>query len=393
MLLVFAEEELIGHARDVIANDDIARFREDRFFVRRGHGAGRIEVVQEKFLEAAEGTVAVFGDGRMIVDVLEEETLHLRVSLRERVTETGESLRGTANVLHGSGSGSEHALLRGLNEISGEAIQHESKSCIELELLPSSGISSVYLCIGLGENRDFITQSVEIEKFCLPRVVEVSRVVSNFVDPIDELALERRAKFEKILGKMGQLRGGVVVGVLDDALANFKAEIQAGKIKIGTLKLFDDAQRLEIVIEARAVSAHQLVERAFSGVAKGGMADIVNERECFGEFRIEAQSGGNRAGDLRNFESMREAIAKVVGVTDGEDLSLGFEAAESAGMNDAVAIACIHAAIGMRRFRIAAAAREFGAHRPRRACRVQFDERLRQWDLLPNAFLRRFKSS
>ena len=46
----------------------------------------------------------------------------------------------------------------------------------------------------------------------------------------------------------------------------------------------------------------------------------------------------------------------MIGVADREDLRLGFEAAEGARMNDAVAIARVFAAVGMRWFRIAAAA-------------------------------------
>ena len=78
---------------------------------------------------------------------------------------------------------------------------------------------------------------------------------------------------------MREFRRGVIVRVLDDALADFEGEIQAGKIEIGTLKLFDDAKRLEIVIEARAVSAHQLVELLFAGMAEGWMADVMDESE------------------------------------------------------------------------------------------------------------------
>jgi hypothetical protein len=45
----------------------------------------------------------------------------------------------------------------------------------------------------------------------------------------------------------------------------------------------------------------------------------------------------------------------MIGIADREDLSLGFKAAEGARMNDAVAIAGVFTAVGMRRFRMAAA--------------------------------------
>lgn len=235
-------------------------------------------------------------------------------------------------------------------------VEHALERGVEFEFLPSRRISGIDPGVGLGEYGDFVSQSVEIEKASFAGVVEVRRVVGDFIDPIDELGLERGTKIEKIFGKMGQFRGGVIVGVLDDALANFEGEIQARKIQVRALKSFDDAQGLEIVIEARAVNAHQLVEFVLAGMAEGRMADIVNERESLGELRIEAEGGGHRASDLRDFESMGEPIAKMIGVANGKDLRLGFEAAESARVDDAVAVSRVDAAVGMRRLRIAAAA-------------------------------------
>jgi hypothetical protein len=58
-----------------------------------------------------------------------------------------------------------------------------------------------------------------------------------------------------------------------------------------------------------------------------------------------------------------EPVAKVVGVAAGEDLRLGFEAAEGASMNDAIAIALKVVAVGMRGLRKAASAGAFDVHR------------------------------
>lgn len=115
MLLVLAKQELIGHAGDVIANDDVTGFCVGRFFVRDGHGARSIEVKGKKLMEAAHGAVAVFGDGGMIVDVLEQEAFHFSVALRDCFVETGKPARGAANVVHGSCSGRKYALLRGID--------------------------------------------------------------------------------------------------------------------------------------------------------------------------------------------------------------------------------------------------------------------------------------
>ena len=145
--------------------------------------------------------------------------------------------------------------------------------------------------------------------------------------------------------------------MLDDSFANFEGEIQAGEIQIALLELFHDMQRVEVVVEVLAVLRACAVELLFAGVAERRMADIVDQRERFGEIGIQMQRAGNGAGDLRDFEGVGEAIAEMVGIARGEDLRFGFEAAESARMDDAVAVTRVIVAIGMLRLREAAAAR------------------------------------
>ena len=111
--------------------------------------------------------------------------------------------------------------------------------------------------------------------------------------------------------------------------------------------MFDDAQRVKIVIEAAAVGAHQFVEFVFAGMAKWRMANVVNECERFGECGVQAQSGCDGAGDLRNFDGVRQAIAKMIGKAHGENLGLGFQAAKGARVHDAIAVTNVFAAVGV----------------------------------------------
>src|SRR5579875_4079205 len=97
-------------------------------------------------------------------------------------------------------------------------------------------------------------------------------------------------------------------------------------------------------------------------MAEGRMANIVDQSQSLDQIGVEAEGCGNGAADLRDFESMREAIAKMIGEARGEDLRFGFEAAEGARMNDAIAVACIVVAIGMRGFGAAPAAGEPNVH-------------------------------
>jgi len=58
---------------------------------------------------------------------------------------------------------------------------------------------------------------------------------------------------------------------------------------------------------------------------------------------------------LGNFKGMRQAIAKMIGITSGEDLCFGFKSAKGTRMYDAIAIACIFSAIWVRLFGVTAA--------------------------------------
>ena len=60
------------------------------------------------------------------------------------------------------------------------------------------------------------------------------------------------------------------------------------------------------------------------------MADVVNEREGFGEIGIDPQRARHRARDLRHFQRVRQPVAKMVGEAHGENLGLRLETPERA---------------------------------------------------------------
>src|SRR5258706_4996497 len=121
---------------------------------------------------------------------------------------------------------------------------------------------------------------------------------------------------------------------------------------------------MQIVIETAALRAHQIVELAFTGMAERRMANIVDESERFRKLGVQPQRGGDGAGNLCDFQRMRQAIAKMVGIARRENLRLGFKAAKSAGMNDAVAVTRVGTSVRMGRLGITPAAGLFRAHRP-----------------------------
>ena len=155
----------------------------------------------------------------------------------------------------------------------------------------------------------------------------------------------------------------VIARVFDDALANFEGEVQAAKGGVALFKIFDDAQRVQVVVKEKAMVAHGRVERLFSGVAEWGMAEVMHQRERFRQIYIKGECASDSAGDLRHFDSVGETVTEVVGITAGENLCFIFKAAKGAGVDDAVTVALIIVAIRMRRFREAASAGIFCMHR------------------------------
>jgi hypothetical protein len=111
---------------------------------------------------------------------------------------------------------------------------------------------------------------------------------------------------------------------------------------------------LGIVFEA-AVVLHEGGEHFFSGVADGWVAEVVGEGDGFCEVGVEAECGGDGAGDGGDLHGVGEAGAEVVTGAVEEDLGFGFEPTEGAGVDDAGAVALEVGAPRVREFRVGAA--------------------------------------
>jgi hypothetical protein len=137
-------------------------------------------------------------------------------------------------------------------------------------------VLSLHSGVDLPKKDDFLTQRIEIEQICFEGIIEVGGVVSDFVDPVDELGFQGRTEVEEILLELRKIRGAIVPRMLDNSFAHLKGKVQARKSKVAVFKLFDDSQGVKIVIKTAAMSAHQLVEFAFSPVPERRMTDIVD---------------------------------------------------------------------------------------------------------------------
>jgi hypothetical protein len=54
MLLMLAQQELIGHARDVIANHQMARHALCGMLLRLRHGTGLLQIIRKKLRQAGD---------------------------------------------------------------------------------------------------------------------------------------------------------------------------------------------------------------------------------------------------------------------------------------------------------------------------------------------------
>ena len=196
-----------------------------------------------------------------------------------------------------------------------------------------------------------------VEKPGLEAIVEVGRVVGNLIGKIDQLRFQRRAQIEQVFRQLRMLVGIVIVRMLDDAFADLEGEIQAGEIDIALLEALDDAQGVQIVVEAHAMASHHRVQRDFARVSERRMTDVMHQRKSLDQIGIQVETRGDGARDLRNLDGVGQPRAEVVGDTMGENLGLILKPAEGAGVNDAVAVALERGAIGMLGLGVAPSAR------------------------------------
>ena len=116
-----------------------------------------------------------------------------------------------------------------------------------------------------------------------------------------------------------------------------------GKRGVALFELVDDAQRLQVVLEA-AVRLHAVVQRVLAGVTERRVAEVVREADRFGERFVQLQRARDGARDLRDFDRVRQPRAVQVAFVIDEHLRLVDQTAERGGMNDAVAVALKFAA-------------------------------------------------
>ncbi len=248
--------------------------------------------------------------------------------------------------------------MRFFDQIGDQRVQHPPDSLVHHDFVwcgRGRGERGVVEC---AEQRRSLANLAGVENARVEAVVEVGGQVGNLVGQIDQLGLQRRKLAEKILGQLGVAGQIVVARVLHNPLADGQRQIQPAKGRIALLEPGDDAQRVQVVVEAEAVRAKGAVEGLLAGMAEGRMPEVVRQRKRLGQLRIQPQRRSHGARDLRHLERVREAAAEVVGEPfggqAGKDLGLAGETAKGARMQDAGGIARKRSAVGVRRLGVGA---------------------------------------
>ena len=199
-----------------------------------------------------------------------------------------------------------------------------------------------HLARGGGREGD-LEQLVDGEEAGAQTVVHVVAAIGDVVADGGDLRLQRRLHGEgEVLGQRmaGDHRRHPVAQravVLDHALQGLGGEVEAVEGGVAPFELGQDAEGLDIVVEAAEV-AERLVEGRLAGVAEGRVAEIVGERDGLAEVLVEGERAADGARDLRHLEGVGEPGAEMVALEVDEYLGLVFEAAEGSRVDDAVAV-------------------------------------------------------
>src|SRR5689334_15134271 len=113
--------------------------------------------------------------------------------------------------------------------------------------------------------------------------------------------------------------------MLDDSFAYFKRQVQPAKCSVTLFEVLDYPQRVQVVVKKKSMAPHRHIQRFFSGMTEWGMSNIVHQSEGLNQINIESKLRGDGARNLRDFKSVRQAIAEVIGVAPGKDLGFGLK--------------------------------------------------------------------
>src|SRR6516225_8673034 len=99
-LLVLPQQELIRHSCDIVAHDNMARFRSRKLLVRSRHGTRLRQVIRKELFQTFHRAVAVFRDRRMIVNMRKQESLQGGVICSSSFAESSKPFGSATNFVN-----------------------------------------------------------------------------------------------------------------------------------------------------------------------------------------------------------------------------------------------------------------------------------------------------
>ena len=159
------------------------------------------------------------------------------------------------------------------------------------------------------------------------------RVVEIVVDIRDAVGDANHLTFERIrLSRRGVGDAGAKLGVTKNAVADGKGQVETAPVPF---QVIDDAKTLLVVPEA----GERFGQGRLTGVAEGGVTEIVAETDGLDEVLVEEERPTDGAGDLRHLEGVGEAGPVVVAGGSDKDLGLVHQPAKALAVEDAIAVA------------------------------------------------------
>ncbi|KAG1247975.1 hypothetical protein G6F65_019876 [Rhizopus arrhizus] len=165
------------------------------------------------------------------------------------------------------------------------------------------------------EDRDLL-QLFQRDQARAQAVVDVVVVVGHLVGQVGQLRFQRRLRaVQEAFAHVAQLARMRGRAMLQDAFARFEAQVQAVEVRIAFLQLVDHAQALQIVLKAPGLGrqlAHAGVQFVLAGVAERRVAQVMRQRDGFGQVFGQPQAAGQCAPDLRDFQAVGQAGAEQI---------------------------------------------------------------------------------
>src|ERR1700728_1332739 len=192
VLFVLFEDEIVGHAGNVVAN-----YSWERVFLgfllivlRKSLRVGHPE--SEEFVDDSFRVLFFFRQRWTVIEIfVEEVSVPLPLGF-DRRAEGDEPFGMFANVIEGLDFGFTSAGARVGDQIVDEKIQHPLHGLVEFQFVGCVGIDLLDFTIKAPEERNAFADLFEREKMGFVAVVEVGGVIGDFVGQVDELGFEWR---------------------------------------------------------------------------------------------------------------------------------------------------------------------------------------------------------